>query len=134
MAASKDLKKIDIFFLILFPIFSAFLVEFLRFNFLVATLLFFGLPSLYLSFKKPKLIKRALFFAGTISIPMTIVLDSPAFFDRTWFVPNSAFRFLRDSVPIEDVVWSFLWLYFAVIFWEYFLDYARPNLKISSQV
>lgn len=134
MAARRDLKRIDIVFLIFFPILSAILVEILKLNFLVATLLFFGLPSLYLSFKKPELIKRALIFSGVLSIPMTIVLDSPAYFDKTWFVPNSAFRFLRNSVPIEDVIWSFLWLYFAVIFWEYFLDYARPNLKISSHV
>jgi hypothetical protein len=134
MAARQKLKTHDIFFLILFPILSAFFVEILRLNYLVATLLFFGLPSLYLSWRNPKLIKRALIFAGSLFVPVTVVLDSPAFFDRSWFVPNSAFRFLRSSVPIEDVVWVFLWLYFAVIFWEFFLDYLRPNLKISPHV
>lgn len=134
MPTRRTPNRIDAYFLVLFPVISAFLTEFFHLNFLVATLLFFGFPSLYLSIKKPSLVKRALIFAGGLFIPASIVLDSPAYFDRTWFVPNSVFRFVGNSVPIEDVIWIFLWFYFAVIFWEYFLDTSRPNLKISSHV
>jgi len=57
-----------------------------------------------------------------IVIPMVFIFDYLAYVDQTWFVPNSAYRFLGGSIPIEDAIWTILWVYYGVMFWEYFLD------------
>jgi len=127
-------KKPDVLLLILFPIIAAILVEIFNLNFFVSTLLFFGVPSVYLSFKKPGLISKTLIFTLIFATVMLIVLDYPVYIDRSWFVPNSAFRFLDNAIPIEDAVWCYLWVYFAIIFWEYFLDFGKAKDRISSNM
>ncbi|MBI2065976.1 hypothetical protein HYT60_00505 [Candidatus Woesebacteria bacterium] len=115
-------KKAQILWLFLFTLVAAITVDFFHLNFLIATLILFGIPSLYLTFNNPRLIKKSLLFMVIIVIPMVLIFEYLAFVDQTWFVPNSAFRFLDGSIPIEVVVWSILWVYYGVMFWEYFLD------------
>lgn len=100
----------------------ALILDFLHIKFLPATLLFFGIPSVYLTWLNPRLAKKSFVFMLIIVIPMTFVFDYLAFVDSTWFVPNSMFRFLGNSIPIEDVIWAVLWVYYGVMFWEYYLD------------
>ena len=127
-------QRIDIILLILFPILALVLSEMFQLNFFFSTFLFFGVPSLYLSFRNPSLIKKTLIFSIIFSIPVIIVFDYPAYVDSSWFVPNSAFRFLRNGIPIEDAVWTFLLVYFAVIFWEYFIDLSKIKDRFSSNM
>ncbi len=119
----KILKRIDIFLLIFFPIISVSLSLFLKTNFLTSTLLFFGLPSLWLSIRTPKQIKKTFLFALIFSIPLGIFIDYIATVDDSWFVPLTIFPFrLFNIVPIEDLLWGFFLVYSIVIFYEHFLD------------
>ena len=127
-------RLVDILLLILFPIVATVLVWIFELNFFASTLLFFGAPSLYLSLKKPGLVKKSFLFALLLGTPMIFIFDYPAYIDQVWFVPNSAFRFLGNSIPIEDVIWTYLWVYFAVIFWEYFLDSGKAKDRFSSNL
>lgn len=127
-------NKADVAQLVFFPLAATALSLVFKLNFLFTTILFFGVPSLYLSFRNPKLIKKTLIFAAALTGPMVFILDYPAYLDKSWFVPNSLFRFLNNGIPIEDVVWAFLWVYFAVIFWEYFLDTGKIRDKFSKNL
>lgn len=46
-------------------------------------------------------------------------------------MPNSAWRFMRGTIPVEDTIWTVLWVYFAIIFWEYFLDLGLEKHKLD---
>ncbi|MBI2620775.1 hypothetical protein HYW61_00945 [candidate division WWE3 bacterium] len=120
-------KKPNIWWLIGFTVVVAAVVDFLHLNFLTATVLFFGVPSIYLTWLNPRLAKKTLVFMLLIVLPMVFIFDYLAYVDNTWFVPNSAFRFLINSIPIEDVIWAIMWVYYGIVFWEYFLDTQKPK-------
>jgi hypothetical protein len=126
--------KWDVLLVILFPLLASGLTVLFQLNFLMATLLFFGVPCLYLSARRPALIKKTLIFSLIFFAPMVFIIDYPAYLDAAWYVPNSLFRFLQNGIPIEDVIWAFLWVYFAVIFWEYFLDAGKIRDHFSKHM
>ena len=76
-------RKIDIVLMILLPIVAAALTLIFRTNFLISTLLFFGLPALYLSLRKPEIVPRSLIFTALFSIPLSIVIDYLAVMDKS---------------------------------------------------
>ena len=125
----KFLKKLDIFLLILFPIASVVLSLVFSVNFLVSILLFFGLPSLWLSFRTPSQVNKTFLFSLILSVPLGIFIDYVATIDNSWFVPITVFPFrLFGVVPIEDLIWGFFLIYSIVIFYEHFLDKGKHEL------
>lgn len=125
----KILKKIDIFLLIFLPIFAAGVSLLVKANFLTSTLLFFGLPSLWLSYRTPQRISKTLLFSGIFSIPLGIIIDYIAALDGAWYVPTTIFPFrLLGVIPIEDIIWGFFLVYTIVIFYEHFLDKGKHEL------
>lgn len=116
-------KKRDMIFMIFFPILAVALSLLLKTNFLLSTIFFFGFPAVYLSYKKRKAIKKSLIFAFLFSIPFTIIINLFAVNDQSWYVPITVFKLrILNLVPIEDLIWGFLLVYFVIIFYEYFLD------------
>ncbi len=123
------LKKIDIIFLILFPIISVATALTLRTNFLETTLLFFGLPSLWLSLRTLGQVAKTFLFSLFLSVPLGIVVDYIATIDQAWHVPNSVFLIrLFGIIPIEDIIYAFFLVYSIVIFYEHFLDKGKHEL------
>lgn len=118
-------KKIDLVFLLLFPIASALVSLLIKANLLTSTLLFFGLPSVFLTFRAKKSIKKAAIFS-LIAIPFVTVLDYMAHLNETWLVPSTVFPFrLLGLIPIENYIWVYLIFYVTILFYEYFLDKGR---------
>lgn len=125
----KFLKKLDIILLILFPIVAVILSLALKANFFTSILLFFGLPSLWLSIRTPSQIKKTFLFSLILSLPLGIFIDYIATLDGSWFVPITIFPFrLFGVVPIEDLIWGFFLIYNIVIFYEHFLDKGKHEL------
>lgn len=125
----KIFKKLDIFLLILFPILSVVLSLVFRANFLTSILLFFGLPSLWLSIRTHTQIKKTFLFSLILSLPLGIFIDYIATIDKSWFVPTTIFSFrLLGIIPVEDLVWGFFLIYSIVIFYEHFLDKGKHEL------
>lgn len=133
MMAKSYIKDFDIAFLVAFPLVAAFLTRFFLLNYTISILLFFGAPSIYLSIRRPLIIKKTLTFTAIFLVPLVIIIDYLAFADSSWFVPESVLRFLSNSISIEDVLWSILWLYFGVAFWEYFLEKSKVKEKMGSR-
>ena len=131
---SPKLHKNEVFILILLPFLAAILSLIFKFNFLVYSLVFFGIPSLYLSIKTPHFVKRSLLFSLLVATPITITLDYMAYHDKSWYMPHSLYRFFDNIIPIENLVFAILWAYFGVIFYEHFFHNTRLNNHFSSRM
>ena len=120
MRSLADISFWDKVVMIAFPLFATMLSNVFSLTFLQSTLLFFAVPSIYLSLRNPRLIKTTLIFSLVMGITMLIIFDHMAYLDASWYVPGSIWRFLRGSIPIEDGPWAVLLVYYVVISWEYF--------------
>ena len=112
--------------MLVFPLTSAYLVWQFNLNFVTSTLLFFGAPSIYLSWRKPYLISKTLKFSVLTVLPIWIIFDYLAHIDQSWFVPTSL-RFLNNTLPWSTFVWGFSWIYYVIIWWEAFVDRGRKK-------
>ncbi len=122
--------QIDIAVLILAPILATMLSLIIEANFLTSTLLFFGVPSLYLSYRAKEKVKKTLTYSLLFSIPLSYIIDYLAILNKSWYVPTTIFPFrLPGEIPIEDMVWGFLLVYFVIIFYEYFLDKGEDKIN-----
>ncbi|MBI2106172.1 hypothetical protein HYT56_05060 [Candidatus Woesearchaeota archaeon] len=129
MFNKKDIKKFDILLLLLLPLLSTIISLAINANFLTSTLLFFGLPSLWLSYRTQHMIKKTALFSLIFSVPSTIIIDYIAVLDGAWFVPATIFSFrLSGTIPIEDFIFGFLLVYSIIIFYEHFLDKGKHEL------
>lgn len=126
---SKLLKKLDIFLLLFFPLLSVTLSLIFKVNFLISILLFYGLPSLWLSLRTPSQVKKTFLFSLTISLPLSVFIDYLGAKDGAWFVPTTIFPFrLLEIIPIENIFVGFFLVYSVVIFYEHFLDKGKHEL------
>lgn len=90
----------------------------------ISLLLFFILPAAYLTYRIPWVFKKGI-MPILASIPFTILVDYFAIKDGSWWV-NTIFPFrLFNGIPIEDFIWTASWIYFVIVFYEYFVDQPR---------
>lgn len=123
-------KKIDIIFLILSPIFATIISLVFKTTFLTSTLLYFGIPAVYLSLRNAHAIKKSLTFSLFGGIIATLIIDYLAMINNSWFVPNTVFPIrLFSLVPIEDLIWGILLVYNIIMFYEHLLDKGKHDLK-----
>lgn len=126
MKKNKFWKKIDILFLVLLPITATFLSLFTKANLFLSSIFFYGLPSIYFSFRNSHAIKRTLLFTFVFGLPAAIVVDHAAHFSDVWFVPT-IFPRIFGLATWEAVFWALCWIYAITIFYEHFLDKGRHN-------
>lgn len=95
-------------------------------NFLTSTLLFFGAPSLYLTLRKPKSLKRILFGSVLFGLMFGFFLDFIAEYNHAWSWPEmNGLVFpskIFDLIPFDVVIWYFLWVFFILTFYEHFIE------------
>lgn len=102
----------------------AILAIYFKLDYFVTTLLYFGLPGLYLSLQDRKKIKRNLIFSILFTVP-AVYVDYLAEKSLAWFEPSSIFHFrIGGIVPIEAILWFFLLSYLVIAFYEHFFDHA----------
>ena len=123
------MNRRDILVIVLLPAVSAGFSFALKANYLISTLLFFGLPSLWLSLRTRDRIVKVALFALLFSFPFTILIDYLGAINGAWWIPHSVFpRRLFGIIPIESFLWGFLFVYMVVIFYVHFLDKGTPIL------
>ena len=123
-------KKIDIIFLILSPVFASITSLLLKTNFMISTLLFFGIPAIYLSFRNKHTVEKSLTFSILAIMIIGPFLDYMALKSNAWYVPSTVFPFrIFGIVPIEDMIWGMFLVYNIVMMYEHFLDKGKHNLK-----
>lgn len=130
-------KKRDLLLILLWPILASMISFAVSANYFVSIILFFGVPAVYLSFLKPKFIKKIALFSLILGIPLSIIIDYIMEITRAWFTPTSIFGsfLLFGTVMIEDIIFMVLYLYLVAMFYEVFLEkphkakLADRNLK-----
>ena len=133
-ATKKNPTKLDVVLLIVFPALAVGLSLWLDVNFLVSTLLFFGIPSLWLAWRQPHQIPKTLLFSLIFSIPFTLIIDYVALRDLSWWMPNSILPWrLFDLIPLEDFLWGFLYVFCTISYYEYFIDHEEDQ-KLDRRV
>ena len=91
--------------ILIWPIAAAILSFLFNANYFVSTIIFFGLPAIYLSFKNKNLIKKSALFSVILGIPLVIVVGYIASLTGTWFVSKSVLPFrLLGLIPIDDLL------------------------------
>jgi len=129
MLDKKTMKQLDIFMLITLPVLAVFLSIALEANFLMSILLFFGMPSFWLSYRTPKKFPKTTLYALFFSIPIGLLIDYLGATDGAWLVPVTIFPFrLFGVIPIEDMILSFFLVFNVIIFYEHFLDKGKHKL------
>lgn len=116
--------KFSIIFLLLWPIVAYFLSFLFSVNALFSAVIFYGVPSILLTVQKPRFVKRS-FFASLFIIPFMIIVDYIAQVTKIWLwpLPNSVFSYKFFSfVSIEVILWAFLHMFAAVMFYQYFFE------------
>jgi hypothetical protein len=118
----------DLTALIILPLIGLLLSVWLNLPFFFSSLLYGGLPAIYLSISTPRVVLRAAIFSIIFFVGLGILLDHLAVIDRSWYVPTIfPFRIL-GNVPIEDATWAFVYFYLIIMFYEHFFDRGRHKL------
>lgn len=130
------MNRVDVFAVLVVPIvaFFAFFVLNFRTSYLVSLLIFFLIPSLYLSYRAPKKVGKVALFTLITTIPLYFIIDILAYVGRAWIVPASLFPFrVLGVLPIEDFVWLFLVTYLVLMIYEN-ISRQRFNPKMGGSI
>lgn len=115
-------KVFDEIVILVWPVIASAVSIVFQVNFLLSTILFYIVPSVYLSFRLPYTIKKSLSISFG-ALPVLLVTDWIAVKTGTWYFPTSVFNHrLFGTTVFEVVLWLFAYVYFVVLFYEYFLD------------
>ncbi len=101
----------------IFPICSALLATVFATNYFYTIILFYGLPSVYLSLRYSRYIKKAFFFALIFGSVFTIPLDYLAHLNGAWEIIAPGYRIL-EFIPVTDFMWAILIVYLIAIHHE----------------
>lgn len=116
-------RNFDLGLLLIYPVIATIISLLINSsNVLFSILMFFGIPSIYLSYKGKEYVKKSLIFSLVIGIPFTIIIEYIANYTKAWDTTTSfSYKFL-GHIGLEMFIWGVAFAYFIIIFYEYFLD------------
>ncbi|MDP2943950.1 MAG: hypothetical protein Q8N57_00010 [bacterium] len=127
-------KKTDLIILLLINIFAVAISFLTHANFLFSTLLFLGLPSLYLCLKEKKYLKKVLLASISFGILFSFCFDFLAELNKAWSWNGGLwFGKIIGIVQIDVMVWFFLWILHIFIFYEHFIDKSKLKSIVSKR-
>lgn len=128
-------KNKAILILIVLPFVATSIVLLVETNFLISTLLFFGLPVLFLSYINKYIIQKSLWFSLAFSIPIWVLFDILATVGGAWEITETVFphRFL-NIITYENLIFAILFGLFIILFYEHFFDKGKRYDKNSKRL
>lgn len=128
---ANRLQSWDKILLLLFPVIAMIVSTQLINSYALSTVLFYGLPGIYLSFRFGQVwqIKKVFLFAILFTIPFTIVVDYIGIKSGLWYTPTSSLivRFL-NTTPWEDFLWMIVGAYTIVMIYETLINQGKQEL------
>lgn len=121
----KTVKKalnVDLVVITLLAVLATALSLYFKANGILSSLLFFGVPSLYLSIRDPRYIKEILLFCLFWAVPASVILDILAIKNGVWYIPTSVLPRFLGILPVENLLWGVLLAYFILITYKHFFD------------
>ncbi len=118
-------KKKELLLLLLWNI-PAFGLSFLiGSNYIITAVLFFVIPAIYLSIKRPSIIKKIFSSAVVILVPSVSILNYFAHTDGSYYNFSIIGIRIFGVYPIDDFLWGFLYFYYILMVYEYFFEKER---------
>lgn len=114
---NKTTEKI---LLIIYFILVALLGVAFDFSYLVSTLLFFVIPSLYVTVKRPELFKTLSVYAVAIGIPFALIIDAIGLYNHAWWETTVFPIRIFGLVTFDTILWAILYAYTIPALYEYF--------------
>lgn len=132
MKLSKSKNK-EFYLLLLWNI-PAFLLSFvIGVNYMVMALLFFVVPALYLTYRRPILAKKSALVSIAFTVIFVVVVNYLAHADGSWLNTSMVgINFL--NFPIDDIFWGIFYFYYMAIFYEYFFDKDRNKKQVPTSL
>lgn len=128
-------KSFDLSIMFLFPFLASALTLIFKTNLFVSTLLFFGLPALYISLRNLSIIAKSVIFSMIVSFPLSLFIDVFAAKDGSWVIPRSIFPFKFFGVATMEVyVFGLLWVLSLILFYEHFIDRGGSGDKLPKNI
>jgi hypothetical protein len=116
-------------------IISSFAIVHWNIGYTESALIFWGGPSIYLSFKNPKRIKKIAIYSGLVMLPLSFITDYLGHVSNAWYEPTAllGIRFL-SIFPADILIWGFLYSYIVLSFYEYFLNRDESEEGFPSRI
>lgn len=129
------MKKKNIFISLVFiNILVLLLTYFFKLNHLYATLFCFGIPFLYLAFNGLYKVKEILIFSLLATLLWGPAFDIITTYNGFWTTEKSTLGLtLFGLSPVENWIWMFLIICFAVSFYQIFIDKSRSKFKFRRE-
>jgi hypothetical protein len=116
------MKTYEIWFLLFWNVIAFLLSLTLGVNYLASGFLFLGLPSIYLTLRKPQIFRKLFTVAATFTVSGTAILSYLAHKDGSWYNPSMFGIRVLNAYPIDDFLWGFMFFYYAIAFYECFYE------------
>jgi hypothetical protein len=127
--------KCDVPVILILPVLAAGITIGFKTDLFISNLLFFGLPSAFIAFRNPSILRKSLTFAFCLSAPLSFFVDVLAAINGAWIVPHSIFPWKFFGVAtIEVYIFGFLWVLYAILFYEHFYDGGKSKDKTFSRI
>lgn len=124
-------RRVDLLALIIYIVLLIPAVLFFEVSFLIATILFFAVPTVYMVLRGPSLPWRRITYASLLTGFLLFQMDFLAEFNKAWIVPRLFFaEKIFGVISIDIIIWGFLWALFILVFYEHFLEHDVSD-KIS---
>lgn len=123
-------KNLDKVILLIIPAFATLIIFAFKLPFIISILLFFGLPSLWLSYRNKTKVIKALIYC-IIAIPLILIIDYIAILDGSWTIPTIfPFRIFNVN-SVEGLLWAMSFMYSIVIYYESFYNVKDKKFSIG---
>jgi hypothetical protein len=119
-------KRAHLIFLLVWPLFATGLALILRANYPISQILFWGLPALALTVWAREHAKKAALFTIVLTT-LAIALNLIFYVTGQWYVVSGFDFRLFGIMAWEDIPYFFLFIYFPILFWEYFFERQKQE-------
>jgi len=124
----KKAKRVDFLMLILLSLLAVPAVLFFHVRFLTSTILFLGVPCIYLLLRKTQNLKVVFSGVFLIGIILGFGFDFIETFNKAWLIPQEQliipYRIL-GSAPFDELICLILWSLLMLLVYEHFLERKR---------
>lgn len=94
-----------------------------RLNFFWSIIGFLVIPSSFIAYRFSGSVKKALLFSFFVGGLVSVPIDYTAQVSGAWLILESIFPFrILGRVTVEAVLWGFFSVFYAVLFYEHFID------------
>ncbi|MEK6840497.1 MAG: hypothetical protein AABX79_00915 [Nanoarchaeota archaeon] len=132
---NKRQKNIDIAVVVILPVIAAIITFFLKTNYLISILLFFGTPSLYLAMRNSKIVNKSAIFALIFGTAFYWIIEPVAYLNNSWIITETVFPFkFLGLVTIDSYFFALLWAFYATLFYKFFFESTKKNNIISHRI